>query len=107
MDTESTLVLLYIPCPTPDIAQQLARLGVEKNLAFCGQVLPGITSIYKWQGSLNQDDEVILILKTDSRLEPTLTQLILANHPYEIPCVLKLPAESLNPAYTKWALEPR
>jgi periplasmic divalent cation tolerance protein len=104
MDQENSLVVLYVPCPTEEVALDLAKQAVEQDMAFCSQVFPKIKSLYKWQGRLNLDDESILLLKTFPTLVDSLTRLLLAKHPYEVPCILKLPTESLNPAYTSWAL---
>ena len=102
MIQDSNLILLYVPCPTEVIARQVAEETVELDLAFCAQVFPKMNSIYKWQGKLNTEDEILLILKTQAHHEFALREKILQLHPYEVPCILKINADSLNPAYTEW-----
>ena len=104
MTIDSNIILLYIPCPNEEVARLLAEKVVELDLAFCAQVFPKMLSYYKWQGQLNTDEEILLILKTQTHLEAKLREKILNLHPYQVPCILKLNTESLNPAYTQWAL---
>ncbi|MEI8026444.1 MAG: divalent-cation tolerance protein CutA [Pseudomonadota bacterium] len=104
MTLESNIILLYVPCPTDEVARLLAVKTVELDLAFCAQVFPKMHSYYKWEGKLNTDEEVLLILKTQTHLETKLREQILDLHPYQVPCILKIIADSLNPAYTEWVI---
>ncbi len=104
MIPKTNVTLLYVPCPSEDVARMIAGKTVELDLAFCAQVYPKMISFYKWEGKINTDQEILLILKTQTHLESALREKILTLHPYQVPCILKINADSLNPCYTKWIL---
>ena len=94
--------LTYITTKNEEEALKLANLAVKKNLAACGNIIPNMKSIYKWQNKLQNDKETILILKTNSNKYPLLKKLILEEHSYEVPCILKIPINDGNKEYLKW-----
>jgi periplasmic divalent cation tolerance protein len=95
-------VVVLVTAPTADVAAAIARAVVEERLAACGNVLPAVRSIYRWQGKVQDEAEVLLILKTQRRRFPELRDRILALHPYEVPEVLALPVEAGSDAYLDW-----
>ncbi|HTN51294.1 MAG TPA: divalent-cation tolerance protein CutA [Anaeromyxobacter sp.] len=98
--TEALVVL--VSAPTAEKAAELARALVEERLAACGNVVPGLRSIYRWEGKVHDEAEALLLLKTTrSRLE-RLRERILALHPYQVPEVLALPVEAGSEAYLAW-----
>ena len=94
--------LTYITTKNEEEALKLANLAVQKNLAACGNIFPKMKSIYKWQNKLQNDNETLLILKTNSNKYPLLEKLILEKHSYEVPCILKIPISDGNKEYLKW-----
>ena len=94
--------LTYITTKNEEEALTLANLAVKKNLAACGNIIPNMKSIYKWQNKLHNDKETLLILKTNSNKFPLLKKLILEEHSYEVPCILKIPINDGNKEYLKW-----
>ena len=94
--------LTYITTKNEEEALILANLAVKKNLAACGNIIPNMKSIYKWQNKLQNDKETLLILKTNSNKYPLLKKLILEEHSYEVPCILKIPINDGNKEYLKW-----
>ena len=94
--------LIYITTKNEEEALKLANLAVQKNLAACGNIFPKMKSIYKWQNKLQNDMETLLILKTNSNKYPLLKKLILEEHSYEVPCILKIPINDGNKEYLKW-----
>ena len=94
--------LTYIMTKNENEALTIANLAVKKNLAACGNIFPKIKSIYKWQNKLQNDNETLLILKTNSNKYPLLEKLILEKHSYEVPCILKIPISDGNKEYLKW-----
>ncbi len=94
--------LVYVTAPGLDEAQSLARLAVERRLAACANILPGMRSLYWWQGKMESAEEVVLILKTTEALEEVLIQALTDAHSYDCPCVVSLPIESGNPAFLQW-----
>lgn len=98
--------VLVVLCTFPDEkqARQIGAALVEKQAAACVNLVPGLRSIYRWEGKVNDDSEVLGIIKTTrsgfARLEALLTEL----HPYEVPEVLALPVEAGSTAYLDWVL---
>ena len=94
--------LTYVTTKNEEEALKLANLAVQKNLAACGNIFPKMKSIYKWKNKLQNDNETVLILKTNSNKYPLLEKLILEKHSYEVPCILKIPIIDGNKEYLKW-----
>jgi periplasmic divalent cation tolerance protein len=95
-------LLVSCACPDRDVADALARELVERRLAACVQVLPGVTSTYRWQGAIERADEVLLLAKTwDDRLD-ALVATLRARHPYEVPEIMAIPAAGGSAAYLDW-----
>ena len=94
--------LTYVTTKSEEEALKLANLAVQKNLAACGNIFPKMKSIYIWQNKLQNDNETLLILKTNSNKYPLLEKLILEKHSYEVPCILKIPISDGNKEYLKW-----
>lgn len=94
--------LIYVTAPSQEDALKLAQALVSERLAACANVLGPITSVYWWDGKLNQDAEVALVLKTRADLVEPLTARARELHPYECPCVVALPIDGGNPAFLQW-----
>lgn len=94
--------LIYITAPSHDEAVRLAQTLVGERLAACANVLGGITSVYWWDGKLNQDAEVALVLKTRADLVEALTARVRELHSYDCPCVVALPIDGGNPGFLAW-----
>jgi periplasmic divalent cation tolerance protein len=95
-------ILVTCACPDRDVAEGLARVLVDDRLAACVQVLPGMTSVYRWEGAIERAGEVLLLAKTwDDRLE-ALVATLKARHPYEVPEIMAVPAAGGLAAYLDW-----
>ncbi|WP_242393714.1 divalent-cation tolerance protein CutA [Anaeromyxobacter oryzisoli] len=101
MSPADALVVL-VTAPSPEKAAELARAVVEARLAACGNVVPGLRSIYRWEGTVHEDAEALLVLKTTRGRFEALRDRILALHPYQVPEVLALPVEAGSAAYLDW-----
>jgi periplasmic divalent cation tolerance protein len=99
-----TISLLYVTCATPDEAVKIGRALVEERLAACANVLPGMRSIYWWQGKLAEESECVLILKTRGDLFEAATARVKALHSYSVPCVLELPVARGHQPYIDWLM---
>jgi periplasmic divalent cation tolerance protein len=95
----------FITAPDADTATRLARTLVEERLAACVNVVPGIRSVYRWQGALHEEDETLLIVKTRAERAAALEARVRALHPYEVPEVLRLAAAGGSAPYLHWVLE--
>jgi periplasmic divalent cation tolerance protein len=94
--------LIYVTAPNRDEALALGRTLVEERLAACANLLGPITSVYWWEGRVNQDDEVALILKTRADLVDGLIARVRELHSYDCPCVVALPIDAGNPPFLEW-----
>jgi periplasmic divalent cation tolerance protein len=94
--------VVLVTCPTADVAAGLARTLVEEGLAACGNVVPGVRSIYRWQGRVVDEPEVLLVLKTTTGRFEALRTRVVALHPYEVPEVLGLAVDAGHAPYLTW-----
>jgi len=83
-------------------ARILARTLVERRLAACVNMLPGVQSVYRWRDAIEEEAEVMLLIKTTARCYAELEQTIKALHPYELPEIVALPLSAGLPAYLDW-----
>lgn len=86
-------------------ATEIGRTLVDENLAACAQVVPGLTSIYRWEGMLRHDEEVLLILKTTEATWPLLRDRLAELHPYETPELVAIPVAHASYDYLAWVRE--
>ena len=97
--------LVFCSCPDPDTARCLATTLVEARLAACVSVLPPMRSVYRWQGQVEQADEVLLLAKTVAGRLPALMERLTALHPYELPEIVAVEAAAGLPAYLDWVAD--
>ena len=97
-----TLRLLYSPFPDRAQAKDVAHTLLQERHVACVNVLPGVSSYYYWEGTLQEETEVILLAKTSYAQAHIAVQRLEALHPYECPCVLVLPTTQGNDAFTQW-----
>ena len=95
-------LVVLVTAPSAEVAAGLARTLVQERLAACGNVLPEVRSIYRWDGQLREDAEALLVLKTTRDRLEALRDRVLALHPYQVPEVLALPVEAGSAAYLSW-----
>jgi periplasmic divalent cation tolerance protein len=95
-------LLVFTTLPSADKAAELAKALVEERLAACANLLPAIRSIYRWQGKLQDENEVLVLLKTRAEHLERLKLRILELHPYELPEVLAVPVEAGYQPYLDW-----
>ncbi|HYQ81914.1 MAG TPA: divalent-cation tolerance protein CutA [Anaeromyxobacteraceae bacterium] len=95
-------MVVLVTAPSPEKAAEMARALVEERLAACGNVVPGLRSLYRWEGKVQDDAEALLVLKTTRGRFQALRARVLALHPYEVPEVLALRVEAGHAAYLDW-----
>ncbi len=95
-------LLVFTTLPSAEKAAELAKALVEERLAACANLLPAIRSIYRWQGKLQDENEVLVLLKTRAEHLERLKLRILELHPYEVPEVLAVPVEAGYQPYLDW-----
>ena len=90
-------------CTVPDKAsgEKIARALVEERLAACVNLVPGLSSVYRWEGKIQQEAECLLIIKSAVEFEK-LRARIKALHPYELPEIISVPIGQGDHAYLQW-----
>ena len=98
-------VLVYTTWPSVVEAERSGRALVERRLAACVNILPGMISHYWWQGTIERGEEAVAIFKTRASLVEPLRQAVKEIHPYEIPSIMVVAIESVDADYYAWILK--
>jgi len=98
-------LFVYVTAGSLAEAREVGRALIEARLAACVNLLPGMRSMYHWQGAVQEDEEVVLIAKTREALLDRLVETVRRVHSYECPCVVALPVAGGNPAFLDWIAE--
>jgi len=94
--------VVYVTIDTPENAEKLARALVERQQAACVNIVPQIRSIYRWQGDICDDPELLLIIKTHTSKLAGIQQTVDELHPYEVAEMIALPITAGSDAYLAW-----
>lgn len=94
--------IVWVPCPDRTTATLLARGAVEEKLAACAHLLAPTLSIYEWEGTIHEDNETVVVLKTKASHEEALRDWILERHPYDLPCTIAWSLSGANAPYLSW-----
>jgi len=100
--TSKEFFVALCACPDGETARRIGHDLVEGSLVACVNVVPGLRSIYRWNDSIRDDQEVLMILKTAADRLPDARQRLVALHPYEVPEVVALPVADGHDAYLSW-----
>ena len=98
----SERVVAFSTVGSGEDAERIARTLVERRLAACVNLVPGLVSIYRWKGAVERDEERLLIIKTRAERLEALRAALLELHPYELPELIALPIEGGHPPYLAW-----
>jgi periplasmic divalent cation tolerance protein len=98
------LHLLLSTFPDEPTARRVVLTLVEERIVACGNIIPGLTNIYRWQGTIETSAEVLVVFKTAISPEVAITHLK-DLHPYEVPEIIVLPVTAVLPAYLAWVQE--
>jgi periplasmic divalent cation tolerance protein len=104
-DGAGELVVCLSTAPDADAAERIARALVEERLIACANLLPGVVSLYRWEGEVQREPEVMMLIKTRRSLVRRLEERFAELHPYEVPELLVVGVEDGLPAYCRWVLE--
>lgn len=100
MNAEPLVVLITFP--SQEVAERIARAAVERGLVACVNLVPGVRSIYAWEGEIHADDEVLGVAKTTAERLDELTSFVRAEHPYDTPEVVSLAPAAVEERYLAW-----
>jgi periplasmic divalent cation tolerance protein len=106
MQMNSSYIIVLITAPSEDVGKQIASSLVEKKLAACVNIIPSMLSIYRWEGEISTEEEVLLIVKSRSDIfESQLIPAVKVLHPYEVPEIIALPIWKGVKSYLDWIEE--
>lgn len=95
------MILIYVTCKDVEEAQKISRILLEKKLIACANFFP-MNSMYWWKGSINEDKEFVLILKTVKEKFKVVEKEVKKLHSYDCPCVISLDVKEGNKEFLEW-----
>ncbi|MBW3654706.1 MAG: divalent-cation tolerance protein CutA [Gemmatimonadetes bacterium] len=101
----SAVVIAFSTAPDAATAERIARALLDEGLIACASLVPGLTSVYRWEGRVHADPEVLLLIKTRREKVPRLKERLPELHPYEVPELVVAPVEDGLAPYCKWVLD--
>lgn len=101
----SRVVLVLSTVDREEAAARIARELVERRLAACVNIVPGVRSIYRWQGRVEDERELLLIVKSTHERLAELVEAIGRLHPYDVPEIVALDPADVAPAYASWLVD--
>jgi periplasmic divalent cation tolerance protein len=102
---KAQLQVVLATAPDADVAKSIACKLVEERLVACVNVTSPVTSLYRWQGKLEEASEVLMVMKTVSERLPAVVSRVKELHPYKVPEIIALPVEAALPAYAEWVAD--
>ena len=97
-------VFVYTTWPTTVEAEQAGRALVERRLAACVNILPGMVSLYRWEEKIERGEEAVMIIKTRASLAGAVETAVKELHSYTTPAILAVPLDSVEKNYLGWLL---
>lgn len=97
--------IILVTCPSTEEGRRIAQTLVEERLAACVNIIPSVTSVYRWQGAVQCDAEVQLVIKSSANKLQALEKRILSLHPYDTPEVIALEPEQVSEKYARWVID--
>jgi len=98
-------LLVFSTFPDAETARRVARACVEERLAACGNLVPGLESIYRWKGRIETATEVLVLFKTTDEAYPRLEARLKEMHPYEVPEIVAVTPSGGLPCYLEWVVD--
>ncbi|BFZ06028.1 hypothetical protein BsWGS_09067 [Bradybaena similaris] len=100
--TSGTASMAFVTVPNIEVGKKLAHGLVENKLAACVNIIPQVTSVYTWEGKINEDSELLLMIKSLTSRVDDISDYVRKNHPYECAEVISAKIDNGNPPYLKW-----
>ena len=100
--SDQTHLVVLCTAPNAETADRLARGLVEERLAACVNIITGVQSVYRWDGKVNAEAELQLVIKTSARRFEQIRVWLAAEHPYDVPEIVALPIVAGSAGYLEW-----
>lgn len=105
MNKTTDVMVVFVTAPNQNVANRLAKGLVEEERAACVSIIPGIQSVYRWQGNIEDESEWLLMIKTTCQGVAHVKDWVEANHGYDVPECIALPVADGLPAYLAWVAQ--
>ncbi|MCH8569020.1 MAG: divalent-cation tolerance protein CutA [Balneolales bacterium] len=102
MENHDKPIFVYITCPTVEEARSLAGALLVHRLIACANILPKMESVYRWNGKIKHEAEVVLLLKTRESRLPAIKEKTNELHSHDLPCIIAIPISGGNQSYLDW-----
>lgn len=100
-----TTLMVQCTCPDEASSRRIAMALVDERLAACVNIVPGVASVYRWQGKVTQGAEHLLLIKTTRQRYAAMQERIIALHPYELPQVIAVKVSAGLAPYLAWVAQ--
>ncbi|KAK7104703.1 hypothetical protein V1264_019377 [Littorina saxatilis] len=100
--TSGAASMAFVTVPNMDVAKKLSHGLVKEKLVACVNIIPGITSVYEWEDKVEEDGELLLMIKTMTSKVDQVSDYVRKNHPYDVAEVISSKIDNGNPPYLKW-----
>lgn len=94
--------VILCTCPSAEVAENIARHLVDARLAACVNILPGVRSVYLWQGAIEAAQEQLLLINSAQSQYTAIESVIKTLHPYQVPEIIALPIQQGSAEYLQW-----
>ncbi len=101
-DGESQVVAVLTTAPSAEAADRIGTALVEERLAACANLVPGVSSVFRWNGQVSREAEILVVLKTTAARLGDLRRRLVELHPYEVPEVIAVDVREGHPPYLDW-----
>ena len=101
----TNFIIVHVTVPSKTAGEKIANVLLNNKLAACVNIIPGVSSFYTWKNKINEDAELLLEIKTKSRLFNSLEEIVTKNHPYDVPEVIAFPMQFVSKSYGAWIEE--
>jgi periplasmic divalent cation tolerance protein len=95
-------IIVYTTCPDEEVARAISSTVVERRLAACVHRHPAGTSVFEWEGQIEEESEILLMIKTKEKLYGSLEEAILEVHPYDVPEIIAVSIDQGLASYLRW-----
>ena len=99
---QTDAIAVYVTVPDKDVGRKVAEALVTAQLAACVNIIPGVESVYWWDGKINSDQELLLMIKSRAPHLSELTKKVISVHPYDVPEVISVPITGGSAKYLEW-----
>lgn len=95
-------IVVFVTTDSLSSAAKIGKILTRKRLVACANIIPGVKSVFRWEGKIQKSDEILLILKSKKNLFDRIVQEVRRLHPYQVPEIIALPIVSGNQSYLEW-----